>query len=427
MLRSPSPTRPTFRRRRRRRQQSPSPLAAIIILLSCYYCRQHLAGGESTIPRSTNRYSDYNRQSSPSSSSAASISSSFSPHDYHPPWNPSPKIDPNGFLSDLYHRTPGEWEHLANIRGKYGPRSKYYPRNLLSIPVEIRQVPGDGNCLFHSIAACLFYTENDGMHLPMDSHERILELRCKSLELRNAAVDVLHNVSHKGRRKLFLQGEEYLEARELLAAAAAQFELQGEEYCELMRKESYWGGGPEIVALCNYLQRPIHIYELVPTSKTNNNSNSNTNEHNMNDEDDSTNNDEQHHHAKNTCSQFTLRRMACFGSPRYDRREPLHILSADSRFPDVEPKRIRRVGNHFLALFPVTKSYGVGGGLNQFRNHALLRGGSRIVPTTTTPITDEMNDEEENVRKTQKKAYRKWDGGRGRWAKNNNNNEAEKQ
>jgi hypothetical protein len=97
------------------------------------------------------------------------------------------------------------------------------------------------------------------MHLPMDSHERILELRCKSLELRNAAVDVLHNVSHKGRRKLFLQGEEYLEARELLAAAAAQFELQGEEYCELMRKESYWGGGPEIVALCNYLQRPIHM------------------------------------------------------------------------------------------------------------------------------------------------------------------------
>lgn len=99
----------------------------------------------------------------------------------------------------------------------------------------------------------------------MDSHERILELRSKSLELRNAAVDVLedshnrNNLGRVGRRKLFLQGEEYLEARELLAAAAAQFELEGEEYCELMRKESYWGGGPEIVALCNYLQRPIHM------------------------------------------------------------------------------------------------------------------------------------------------------------------------
>ncbi len=132
--------------------------------------------------------------------------------------------------------------------------------------MEIRQVPGDGNCLFHSIAACLFYSENDGRHLLMDSHERILELRERSLQLRNAAVDVLEDstttslrLSKGGRRKLFLQGEEYLEARELLAAAAAQFELEGEEYCELMRKESYWGGGPEIVALCNYLQRPIHM------------------------------------------------------------------------------------------------------------------------------------------------------------------------
>jgi len=298
--------------------------------------------------------------------------------------------------------------------------------------VEIRQVPGDGNCLFHSIAACLHHTENDGQHLPMDSHERILELRSKSLELRNAAVDVLHNVSQRGRRKLFLQGEEYLEARELLAAAAAQFELEGEEYCELMRKESYWGGGPEIVALCNYLQRPIHIYELVPTSKNNNNNNEQ-----IQDKDDT--------NAKNTCSQFTLRRMACFGSPRYDRREPLHILSADSRFPDVEPKRIRRVGNHFLALFPVTnKSQGViGGGLGltnlQFRNHALLRGGSRIVPSAAASSSSSPVDEvkEEVVVQTKrkkaapvvqtkrKKAAFKWDGGRGKWA--NDDNEVDKQ
>jgi len=256
-------------------------------------------------------------------------------------------------------------------------------------------VPGDGNCLFHSIAACLHHTENEGQHLPMDSHERILELRSKSLELRNAAVDVLHNVSQRGRRKLFLQGEEYLEARELLAAAAAQFELEGEEYCELMRKESYWGGGPEIVALCNYLQRPIHIYELVPTSKNNNNNEQ------THDKEDTTKNHEKH--AKNTCSQFTLRRMACFGSPRYDRREPLHILSADSRFPDVEPKRIRRVGNHFLALFPVTnKSQGViGGGLGltnlQFRNHALLRGGSRIVPPASSSSSSPVDEVKEEV------------------------------
>ena len=77
--------------------------------------------------------------------------------------------------------------------------------------------------------------------------------------------------------------------------------------------------------------------------------------------------------------------MACFGSPKFDRREPLHILSADSRFPDVEPRRIRKVGNHFLALFPVnTLKHGADHHNQQqqqqqrFRRHALIRGGSRI-------------------------------------------------
>ena len=79
--------------------------------------------------------------------------------------------------------------------------------------------------------------------------------------------------------------------------------------------------------------------------------------------------------------------MACFGSPKFDRREPLHILSADSRFPDVEPRRIRKVGNHFLALFPVNTLRHNNGAAEdgqyyqqqqRFRRHALIRGGSRI-------------------------------------------------
>ena len=53
-----------------------------------------------------------------------------------------------------------------------------------------------------------------------------------------------------------------------------------------------------------------------------------------------------------TSETFRIRRMACFGSPRYDRREPLHILSADSRFPDIQPGKQKRTGNHFLAMFP---------------------------------------------------------------------------
>ena len=158
-----------------------------------------------------------------------------------------------------------------------------------------------------------------------------------------------------------------------------------------------------------------HSYELVPTSSQKNNNNIDQTYDDDDDHDDSTTNQK---HAKNTCSQFTLRRMACFGSPKYDRKEPLHILSADSRFPDVDPKRIRRVGNHFLALFPVTTSGNpISGGLNQFRKHALIRGGSRVVvPPRTTRVANNNIMKEENP----KKATSKWGGGQGKWSKNNN-------
>jgi hypothetical protein len=45
--------------------------------------------------------------------------------------------------------------------------------------------------------------------------------------------------------------------------------------------------------------------------------------------------------------------MACFGSPRFDKQQALHILSADSRFPDIRPGQQLAHGNHFLAVFPV--------------------------------------------------------------------------
>ena len=94
------------------------------------------------------------------------------------------------------------------------------------------------------------------------------------------------------------------------------------------------------------------------------------------------NNNELYNNIK-VSNQFTLRRMACFGSPKFDRKEPLHILSADSRFPDVEPRRVRKIGNHFLALFPVsTLRHGLDDEISiddskqqRFRRHAMVRGG----------------------------------------------------
>ena len=159
-----------------------------------------------------------------------------------------------------------------------------------------------------------------------------------------------------------------------------------------------------IIYICSICSHDFIIilfrsYEVVPTSSQKNNKKI---DQTYDEEDDIANNEK---YAKSTCNQFTLRRMACFGSPKYDRKEPLHILSADSRFPDVEPKRIRRVGNHFLALFPVTRSSN--GGLSQFRKHAaLIRGGSRIV--LPPPVMEE---------KPKKETSCKWFGGQGSWAK----------
>jgi OTU-like cysteine protease len=160
---------------------------------------------------------------------------------------------------------------------------------------------------------CLEYTCN-GTHHSLD----LQDLMPKSAALRKKAVDYL--VADPD-RILYLEGEgETLETqpvRELLATVASSFQMTIEYYCADMRRSSVWGGGPEIVALSNCLKRPIYVYELAVADQ-----------------------------------KFCLRRLARFGSPRYESKTPLHILSADSRFPDVQPGQHMLQGNHFLSLFP---------------------------------------------------------------------------
>lgn len=226
----------------------------------------------------------------------------------YPPWNASPQIRHDGFLKSEFRRVPGEWEDEVRLR----------TRQRLDTTCRVRQVPGDGNCLFHSISMCLQHATN-GTHTDLS---RCLEdLHAHSQTLRQRAVACLRQ---QPRRRLFLQGRETLPSGELVQAAAQQYGLSSEEYCQAMEQDCVWGGGPEIVALSNLLRRPIHVYELAAAG--------------AGDDDDS--------------SSFVLRRMACFGSPRFDRREALHILSADSRFPDLRPGEQLAAGNHFLAVFP---------------------------------------------------------------------------
>ncbi|KAL3917762.1 MAG: hypothetical protein SGILL_004557 [Bacillariaceae sp.] len=274
-------------------------------------------------------------------------SSSFGEHSRFPPWNPSPQIDSNGFLLPKYYRIPGEFEKEARLRKKEQLSLSQ------SSPATIRQVPGDGNCLFHSISTCYAHAVN-GTHIDLRSPETMKWLYAHSTKLRQLAVDCLEE--RVGRKLLFLQGHEYLKARDLVEAAASQYGISGKEYCKLMRKDSYWGGGPEIVALCNVLQRPIHVYELSVLPKERSLSSFLSRRRRKTEKDADI---IRKAAAKNGIHEdlaaqqgFVLRRMACFGSPKYDKRPPLHILSADSRFPDVQPGKHLASGNHFLAIFP---------------------------------------------------------------------------
>eukprot|EP00557_Chaetoceros_sp_GSL56_P010681 CAMPEP_0176478464 /NCGR_PEP_ID=MMETSP0200_2-20121128/1199_1 /TAXON_ID=947934 /ORGANISM="Chaetoceros sp., Strain GSL56" /LENGTH=287 /DNA_ID=CAMNT_0017874401 /DNA_START=780 /DNA_END=1640 /DNA_ORIENTATION=+ len=209
----------------------------------------------------------------------------------------------------------------------------------------------------------------------MTTKHDLMYLHHYSRHLRTCAVEVL---SKHPKRLLFLQGNEYLRARDLVSAAAKQYGMIPEEYCNQMRRDSYWGGGPEIVALCNFLKRPIHVYELVSIGggggKEKEGDGILQEDGHVMDGDSDEGDDERQetrqveedlhgydsivnraikaHRRKECDNWFQLRRMACFGSPKFDNCEALHILSADSRFPDVEPGKQLVSGNHFLVMIP---------------------------------------------------------------------------
>lgn len=183
--------------------------------------------------------------------------------------------------------------------------TKHLPRKFL-----VRQVPGDGSCLFNAIAISISH-EFTKKHFEFDKN-----MKKMSMKLRKLAVEVLLNPNEK----LHMEGDECITSNDLLDLIASHYNTSGEEYCNNMLKEKTWGGGPEIVAISNRMRRPIHVYELV---------------------------------AEGIKRHFEFKMCAQFGSPTYDNKPPIYILCADGRFPYIIPGFQKKQGDHFLALFPV--------------------------------------------------------------------------
>ena len=114
----------------------------------------------------------------------------------------------------------------------------------------VRQVPGDGGCLFHSLAASILYRK-DRIH-PDYFTSRLRDI---SSELRQLSVKVLHSAKDEC---FIVEGEETMAASQLLERAARNYKMTSGEYLSHMVRPSTWGGGPEIVALANHFRRPIH-------------------------------------------------------------------------------------------------------------------------------------------------------------------------
>jgi len=122
----------------------------------------------------------------------------------------------------------------------------------------MRNVPGDGDCMFLAVALAAATSMGLGGSNQL--------LRTISRETREVVAQVLSAPSGK----LFIGPgmDNVVDASKLLRSAVAQEPTINtvKEYLEALRKEGrcggLYGGGPELVALSNVLRRPISIYEV---------------------------------------------------------------------------------------------------------------------------------------------------------------------
>ena len=191
--------------------------------------------------------------------------------------------------------------------------SKYFAtseKTSTPVPVIIRQVPGNGSCMFLAIAAGILYNESssDGVK----QHPSMSEVDKLSRKLRSQAVDILSDAIQNN-LQLIVQENESICAVQLVELVANKYGLATDDYLKQMRKPGVWGGGPELIALAN---KGCNIVLLEKEENTTH-----------------------------------LKVSTRFG-PTSQNKNPIYILSANSNFPGTINERLH---NHFLAVFPTSQ------------------------------------------------------------------------
>ena len=222
-------------------------------------------------------------------------------------------------LPNLYHSTPPIYFGGGNsdLPSQFLPLEYSVKDSPTLLKFKVRQVPGDGGCLFHSLAVSIAFRRDKSHPDCFDG-----KLRELSHRLRELSINVL---KQQPGVCLVMEGEERIPSQELLEMVANNYNMSSTEYLTKMADAATWGGGPEIVALSNHFKRPIHVYEL------------------------------------DTCGalwrkHFQLRICAKFGSPEFDAKCPLFLLCADGRFPHLCPGT-QKVPQHTHNLVLVVAYY----------------------------------------------------------------------
>jgi hypothetical protein len=114
----------------------------------------------------------------------------------------------------------------------------------------MRNVPGEGDCIFQAVALAT------STSLGMGGNNAFL--RVVKDEAREVVAQIL---SAEG--TLHIEGKRIVRTFDLLRSAAKKEQLDNEQYLQMLRNGTLHGGGTELTVLSNVLRRPISVYELV--------------------------------------------------------------------------------------------------------------------------------------------------------------------